>query len=153
MQKVLLWPNADLRFVDASFKKNYPKKIIIKNPRKNLQKRKYSISHRFSAITFQWAFFKVGFDEFEISIKFCVFWYLSWYFQEIFLGLIKALFKKVKSYFLPISIIIRLIPISFEPLKTPSGGKGALLNIRRVVNLNSAHVCTMWYRVKCFPVE
>ena len=59
------------------------------------------------------------------------------FFKKKFFGVIIALFayfkckceknctfsiilQKVKSYFLPISIILRLIPIKFETLKPPS---------------------------------
>jgi hypothetical protein len=76
------------------------------------------------------AFLKAGINEFEISIKFCVILIpILIFFKKIFLGVIIALFgflkckceknctfsnilQKVKSiFFLPISIILRVIPI------------------------------------------
>jgi hypothetical protein len=69
-----------------------------------------------------------GINEFEISIKFCFFIPILIFFKKIFFGVIIALFayfkykceknrtfsnilQKVDSYFVPISIILRLIPI------------------------------------------
>jgi hypothetical protein len=94
--------------------------------------------HSFLALAFFRGICLVGINEFEISIKFCVilipiliffkkknFWVIL----ELF-AILKCkceknctfsnILQKVKSYFLPISIILRVIPIKFETLKPPT---------------------------------
>ncbi len=83
------------------------------------------------------AFLKAGINTFEISKKFCVFWIPILLFKKKNFGVIIALFailkckceknftfsnilQKVKTYFLPISIILSVIPIKFETLKAPT---------------------------------
>jgi hypothetical protein len=84
------------------------------------------------------AFVYVGINEFEISIKFCVFLIpILIFFKKKNLWVIIALFailkckceknctfsnilQKVKVIFLPVSIILRVIPIKFETLKPPT---------------------------------
>jgi hypothetical protein len=103
-------------------------KVKSKKPRKNAQKRKNSNFAQFFGSSFLGAFVEVGINEFEISIKFCVFLIpILIFFKKKKFGVIIALFailkckceknctfsnilQKVKSYFFA-NINLRVIPI------------------------------------------
>ena len=112
-KKVLIWPkkkffltkskkvsknaefHADFESVKKGFKKLYQKKVISKNVTEKCTFFTFThVRQTCFAYNFFCAFFHNFFNGFEISVKFCVFWHLFWFFStKIFLKVILVLFS------------------------------------------------------------